>query len=115
MTELKDLKHADKVFLAGCIRSIILADGNFPTASELADLDKIYRSLGLHDYEACLEDFEGRIDDEEDFMKAAKRVKSPEAQDAILGVAYELTLQNGVPNAAQLGIEKKLRALWKKP
>ena len=33
----------------------------------------------------------------------------------MLGIAYELSLQNGVPNASQESIEKKLRTTWKKP
>ena len=100
MTELGGLNHRGKVFLAGCIRAIILAEGTLQS-SELDDLDKIYRRLGFHDYEACLEEFEGAIKGEEAFLKEAAEVTSPAAQDVILQVAYELSLQNRVPDAAQ--------------
>jgi hypothetical protein len=114
LAELGQLNHEEKVFLAGCIRAIILAEGTLES-SELDDLDKIYRRLGFHDYEACLDEFEENIKGEEAFLKEAERVTSPAAQDVILGVAYELSLQNGVPDAAQESIEKKLRAIWSKP
>lgn len=115
MADLGELTHEDKVFLAGCIQAIMLADGNYPSAPELADLDKIYKRLGFDDYESCLEDFDGKIDDEEAFLQAAKRVANPAAQDVILRVAYELSLQNGAPNDSQESMEKKLRAIWEKP
>ena len=70
--------------------------------SEKPELDDLAqdRRLGFYDYEACLEEFEGAIKGEKAFLKEAARVTSP--------VAYELSLQNGVP-------EKKLRAIWNKP
>ena len=41
MAELANLSHDEKVFLAGCIRTIILADGALQS-SELDDVDRIY-------------------------------------------------------------------------
>ena len=113
MAELANLSHEEKVFLAGCIRAIITADGAFQT-SELDDLDRIDRRLGFDDYEACLDEFEDKVDGEEAFMKEAGGVTNPEAQDIILGVAYELSLQNGVPDDSQVSLEKKLRRLWRR-
>ncbi len=113
MSDLEKLNHEERVFLAGCIRAIILADGTF-RASELDDLDSIYRRLGFDDYEACLEEFESRIKDEDGFWQEARRTDRTAARDVILQVAYELTLQNGVPDPSQENIEQKLRALWKK-
>ena len=46
MTELGNLSHEEKVFLAGCIRSIILADGTLQP-SELDDADRIYKRSGI--------------------------------------------------------------------
>jgi len=115
MSTLDGLTHEDKVFLAGSIQAIILADGNSPTPSELADLEKIFKRLDFQDYEDCLEDFEGRIDDEKAFLKAAMKVKSAQAQDVILRVIYELSLQNGLPNDSQESMERKLRTIWERP
>jgi hypothetical protein len=114
MAELVHLNHEDKVFLAGCIRAIILADGTLETP-ELDDLDKIHRRLGFHDYEACLDEFEAKFKDEAAFLKEAERITNPAAQDVILGVAYELSLQRGVPDESQMSIENKLRAVWNRP
>lgn len=113
MEELGNLDHEERVFLAGCIRTIILADGTLQP-SELDDLDRIQRRLGFQDYEACLDGFEEKFKDEADFLKEAKRVTNPEAQEVILRVAYELSLQSGFRDAAQEGIERKLRDIWNK-
>ncbi len=114
MSELEKLKHDARVLLAGCIRAMILAGGPFQR-SELDDLDRIYRRLGFHDYGACLEEFENKIKDEDDFLREAGRIRSTAAQDVILEVMYELSLQNGAPDSSQENVEQRLRAVWKKP
>ncbi len=54
--------------------------------SELDDLDSIYRRLGFNDYEACLEEFESRINDEDGFWQEARRIARTAAEDVILEV-----------------------------
>jgi hypothetical protein len=94
MTELGNPNHEQKVFLAGCPRAIILADGAL-NPSELDDLERIYNRLGFNDYDACLDESEGRIKDEGAFLREAERIADPAAQDATIGVAYEQSLRNG--------------------
>jgi len=113
MAELAHLSHAEKVFLAGCIRAVMLADGSIQEA-ELKDLDRIYRKLEFHDYEQCLDEFEEKAPDEDGFMKEAAGITDPAAQDLILKTIYELTVQNGAPEDAQEGIFMKLTRLWEK-
>ncbi len=113
MPELSRLSHDEKVFLAGCIRAVMLADGSLQDA-ELRDLDRIYRKLDFHDYEECLDEFEEKAEDEDAFLKEAAKITSPAAQDLILKTVYELTVQNGAPEDAQEGIFMKLTRLWEK-
>ncbi len=113
MTSIALLSHSDKVFFAGCIRAVILADGSIQDA-ELKDLDKIYRKLDFHDYEECLDEFEKTLPDEETFMRAAAEITNPAAQDLILKAVYDLTIQNGAPEDSQEGIFLKLSKLWQK-
>lgn len=113
MPDLSRLSHAEKVFFAGCIRAVMLADGSIQE-SELKDLDKIYRKLDFHDYEECLDEFEERAPDEDSFLKEAGEITNPEAQDLILKTVYELTVQNGAPEDAHEGIFMKLTRLWEK-
>jgi hypothetical protein len=55
-------------------------------------MDRIYARLGFHDHEACLDEFRGKIRDEETLLKAAERITNPATQDVMLGIAYELSL-----------------------
>jgi len=113
MPELSQLSHAEKVFFAGSIRAVMLADGSIQDA-ELKDLDRIYRNLDFHDYEQCLDEFEENAPDEDSFMKEAARITNPATQDLILKTIYELTVQNGAPEDSQEGIFMKLTRLWEK-
>ncbi len=113
MPELAHLSHEERVFLAGCIRAVILAAGSFQE-SELKDLDKIYRKLDFHDYEQCLDEFEEKYPDASSFEKAAAGIRRSTAQDLILKTVYDLTIQNGAPEDAQEGIFMKLSRLWEK-
>lgn len=67
---------------AGCIRTVMLADGNIQEA-ELKDLDSIYRKLDFHDYEQCLDEYEEKSPDEAAFLKEAAKIANPAAQDLI--------------------------------
>ncbi len=111
MAELRDLSHDERVLLAGCMRAVMLADGSLQEG-ELKDLDRIYRRLDFHDYEACLDEFEEKYPDEESVMRAAGKVRNPGAQDLILKTMYELTVQNGAPEDAQESILMKLSRIW---
>ena len=113
MSELSRLSHEERVFLAGCIRTVMLADGHMQDA-ELKDLDRIYKNLDFHDYDECLDEFEEKITDEKAFMIEAARIRSPEAQNLILDTVYELAVQNGAPDDEQEGIFMKLSKLWEK-
>ncbi len=112
MPELSHLSHDERVFLAGCIRTIMLADGGVEDA-EVKDLDRIYNSLHFDDYEQCLDEFEEIAPDEGAFLERAAAIRNPEAQDLILKTVYELTVQNGAPSDDQEGIFLKLSKLWK--
>jgi hypothetical protein len=113
MPELSHLSHDERVFLAGCIRTIMLADGGIEDA-ELKDLDRIRGRLGFDDYEECLDEFEAMAPDEGSFLKRAAAIRSLEAQDLILKTVYELTVQNGAPTDDQESIFLKLSRIWKK-
>ena len=111
MSELSHLSRAERVFFSGCIRAVMLADGNIQEA-EVKDLDRIYKRLGFHDYEECLDEFEEKAPDEAAFMNEAAAIRNPAAQDLILKTVYELTVQNGAPEDAEQAIFMKLSKLW---
>ncbi len=113
MIGVEHLSHKEKVFLAGCIRAVILSDGAFEDA-ELKDLDRLEGVLRFDDFEECLDEFEQNIPDQDGFMKEAAAIQNPETQDLILKTVYELSVQNGASEAALEGVFTKLRKLWEK-
>jgi hypothetical protein len=113
MSALEKLSHTERVFLAGCIKTTMLADGVI-AESELDDLDVIYRNLDFNDYEEDLEEFEKSVKDEDAFFEMARGISNPEVQDFILRIVYDISLQNGAPGDSQESIFVKLDSLWKK-
>jgi len=113
MPKVSSLNHEEKVFLAGCFKTFILADGNIGE-EELEDLDHLYRKLEFQDYEECLSEFEKKVPDQETFYTRAKIITSPEAQTLILQAIYELSLHSGIPTGEEEGIFQKLSKIWGK-
>jgi hypothetical protein len=112
MSELSKLNHAERVFLAGAIRTTIVGDGSI-AESELDDFDAIYKNLDFTDYEQDLAEFERTVPDEAAFYEAAGRITSPAARDLILKVVYDLMLQNGAAVDETEGIFMRLNGMWK--
>jgi hypothetical protein len=113
MSRLENLSHDERVFLAGCIKTVMLADGGIEEA-EVDDLDSIYKRLNFLDYERDLDEFERNVDSEESFFKEARKIGNAAAQNLILDTIYDLSLQNGAPADSQEGIFTKLNAIWRK-
>jgi len=113
MPDVSTLNHEEKVFLAGCIKTTIMADGEIEE-SELGDLNRIYERLAFHDYEERLQEFEEAVSDREGFYEAARAIDNPEAQDLILAVIYEIAHHSGAPNKSQELLFDELRKLWSK-
>jgi hypothetical protein len=113
MPELDKLNHQEKVFLAGCMESAILADGEIEE-TEIRDLDRIYKRLQFHDYDQCLQEFEANTPDRETFYESARKITNPEAQDIILQTVYELMRHSGAPSEAQEKLFNELSDIWKR-
>ena len=54
MSDLEKLSLDERVFLAGSIKTMILADGNI-SSSELSDIDDLFKTEGFEDFDECLE------------------------------------------------------------
>ena len=111
MIDVRKLKKEERVFLAGCIRAIAMADGSIEE-EELQDIDSILKRLKFRDYEECLVEFEENVKDEESFYEYAKKIKDKEARDLILKTVYELSLHDGVASESEFSIFDKLNKLW---
>ena len=109
--KIDKLDKQEKVFLAGCIKSMILADGKI-VEEELIDLEKINKEINFTDFEETLEEFELNVKDEESFWDYAEKIKSETAKELILQTINELSLQKGYTQINELNLIKKLEKKW---
>ncbi len=105
------LGDKEKMFLAGCIKSIILADGKIEPA-EIEDLNRLTGELGFDDFEKYLEVFEKEVRDSDMFWETASKIESTDARDIILKVMYELSLQDGFTEKVERDFLDKLKTIW---
>ena len=111
MADLSKLDKAAKIFLAGCMKTMMMADGQI-SQSELKDIDKLYNQEHFTDFEECLEEFENVVKSEDDFWKMAEEIENPETRDIILAHIYEISLEDGIPSAGEKKFYQQLEDSW---
>jgi hypothetical protein len=111
MKEISSLKTHEKVFLAGCIKNMIMADGTFGDP-ELNELDVLLDELDFTDYAECLEEFENGVADSDSFWEMAETVEDRETQEMILEVLYDLSIQKGLEESAEKNLLSSLKEIW---
>ena len=111
MTDISFMNHDERVFLAGCIETIIVSDSNIEE-NELENLDKTVKELNFEDFDDCLTEFESQIKDSDAFFEKAETITKPEVRAAILQVADEFILSSEMPGKFEGSVFKRLRKLW---
>ncbi len=111
MTDISFMNHDERVFLAGCIETIIVADSNIEE-NELENLDRTVKELNFEDFDDCLSEFESSIKDSETFFEKAETITKPEVKDAILKIIYEFLRSNGIPEKSEESLFNRLSKLW---
>lgn len=111
MTDISFMNYDERVFLAGCIETIIVADSNIEE-NELENLDRTVKELNFKDFDDCLSEFESSIKDSETFFEKAETITKPEVKDAILEILYEFLRSNGIPEKSEESLFKRLSNLW---
>ena len=111
MSDITKLEHKEKMFLAGCIKTLILADGKI-TPAETDEINKLYNIEHFDDFETCLNEFEEKIKDEESFYNFAEEITNKDTQDIILGQLFTISIEDGVPDSSDTHIINKLKTLW---
>ena len=111
VADVERLSHAEKVFLAGCVKSMILSNSQIDE-SQIEDMERLFGSLGLPNYEEYLTEFEDSVSGWEDFFSRAEQITRPEARKVILESTYEVLIQDGLLDESEEGLFRKLSALW---
>jgi uncharacterized tellurite resistance protein B-like protein len=112
MAEIEKLSLDERIFLAGCIKTMIMADGNI-SESELSDIDDLFRMEGFEDFDECLEEFEKQVISYEDFWELAAEITSSRSRDIILKHLDEVSIQDGFPDMAEKKFLNQLIECWK--
>lgn len=110
MANIEKLNAHEKMFLAGCIESIMLADG-VSSKEEIGGLNTIV-SNDFPDFDERLAEFDNRVKDEEGFWQLAKSITDRNNQDLILQVLDELALQDGIIKNNEDKLLDKLKEIW---
>lgn len=106
------MNEQEKIFLAGAIKALILADGQ-PSKEELDDLDRIVKGLGFDDFDEHLVRFEKEVVTDEDFEYLARNIFHPEAKSQITRILWDLALQKGFALEEEEELIEKIRQWWK--
>ena len=111
MTDISFMNHEERVFLAGCLETVVVADSNIEE-NELENLDKTVKELNFEDFDDCLSEFDRTIKDSESFFEKAEIITRAEVRDAVLKIIYEFLRSNGIPEKSEEGLFERLSKLW---
>lgn len=109
--DLTEFSEKEKMFLAGCIRNLILSKGTIEN-EEIEDLDKIIHRYQFQDFDDKLDEFEDEMQDEESFWMMAEDIDDPDKQQFILTILDEISLQDGLMERAEKKLIEHLREYW---
>ncbi len=112
MADASKLTNQEKIFLAGSIKNMILADGIVEN-QELESLDLIEKKIKFDDFEECLEEFEREVKDSDSYWKMAEKISNEETKELVLEVLHELSIQDGFMKKTESNLLEELRSIWK--
>ncbi|MEI8094780.1 MAG: TerB family tellurite resistance protein [Spirochaetales bacterium] len=112
MSEVLQLNEQEKIFLAGAIKVLILADGSVDE-QELDDLDRLVEGLGFDDYEEHLKRFEATVKSDTDFEYLAHNIFHKPTKQLITRILWDLALQHGFASPAEEKVIRSIQQWWK--
>lgn len=111
MADIAKLSKPEKIFLAGCIKKIILGDG-VTNLEENEELNAIIEQ-DFSDFDKRLVEFEDKVKEEEDFLAMAATVKGKASRTVILNVIHDLSMHGGFVKKSEDGLLEELKEAWK--
>jgi len=102
------------MFLAGCMKNLILTDGSIET-NEIEGLDDVIDALRFTDFDERLNKFEEQTHTWEEFWEEAAQIDSEETRSFIIAVLEEMAVKDALYQRAERKLIDDLRAHWNKP
>ena len=109
--KISQLDWEEKMFLAGCLKSAIMADRTFGD-DEMAELEELETELPFREFPAALEEFEATVKDTESFWEAAEEIQRPSVREFILSLLRDISLREGFPDENELDLIHELEQVW---
>jgi hypothetical protein len=119
--ELTDLTRDEKVFFAGSLRAMILADGVVKD-EEIAWIDRIRDEDRFEEMDSCLDEFTNQLNSlgakidpgkpAPEYWELAARITRPEAQALVIGKLEAISLRDGYQIEAEADFFSRLRETW---
>lgn len=106
-----ELSERERIFLAGCMKSMILADGKIDI-EEVDELDRLIDQIDFTDFEICLEKFEVQFHDSDAFWDEATSIKG-QAKETILSLLEDISLMEGFRQIGETKLLANLKEIWK--
>jgi hypothetical protein len=120
--KVTDLTWDERVFLAGSLRAMILADGVIDD-EEIAWIDRLRDEDRFDEMDRCLDEFAARIEARgasletgkpaEVYWQLAAEITRPEAQRVILEKMETISRLGGYQSRAEEDFFRRLRQTWK--
>lgn len=111
MENVNTMDQKEKVFFAGCLKSLILSDRNL-NDSEITDLQDLTEKLFFESFETYLESFEQRVKTIETFWEMAEKITDNDVQDLIINSLHEIQLKDRIPDLHGGKLIEDLEYIW---
>lgn len=111
MKDISGFEKGERVFFAGCVKNLIMADRQFDD-SELDELENLLENINFPDYEEALEEFENNVHDSDSFWEMAENIERTDIQETMLEILYEISIQKGIENPSEEHLIAQLKEIW---
>lgn len=114
METVQGLSQTERMFLAGCMKNLILLDGSIET-NEIEGLDDVIEALRFTDFDERLNKFEEHTHTWEKFWEEAALIESKESREFIIAVLEDMAVKDALSERAERKLIEDLRAHWGMP
>lgn len=111
MENVNLLDQNEKVFFAGCLKSLLLSDGRIEEY-EVSDLQDLTGKITFKAFDSYLESFEERVKTVETFWEMAENITNNDVQDLIITSLNKIELKDHIPGYPKDKLIKKLEQIW---
>ena len=111
MENVNLMDQKEKIFFAGCLKSLLLTDGKTEDI-EVTDLRELTDKLVFNSFNTYLESFENRVKSVETFWEMAENIKNNDVQDLIITSLHEIQLKDHIPGYHEGKLIEELENMW---